>query len=306
MEGSIAKERAREFAQDHGGRISYALLVRFGLTGGEIEGWIRRGELIRTRPRVYAVGYVRTDLLARVWEAILYAGPGAYLTGTSGAYQRGLVDYPPSAVKVATPRRCASLPGIIVLQARPGERELVNGVPVAPVPELMLEMAAEGDFNLVRKALSSLEFRRELDIAALLAACGHGRRGARLLRRALHRRLPQLAYCRSPLEVAFLLWLEANHLTLPKFNVHLHGILVDVLWKDLGLVIELDGGGNHGTAYQKRRDADYMATLRGHGLSVDRFDWWDVHIPAKQRVMHRRLAELGVQRAAASARSARV
>jgi very-short-patch-repair endonuclease len=294
MEGSNAKLRAREFSGDHGGRIGYAQLRHAGLTRGQIEVWIQNGGVIRTCPRVYAVGHLRTDLVARVWEAILYAGPGAYLTGTSGAYQRGLINYPPRAVQVATPRRCKSQPGIVVLSSRPEARELIDGVPVAPLCELMLDLAAEGNYNRVRKALATLDFNRELDIAALLAVCVKGRNGSRLLRRALQNLLPQLAYINSPLELAFLLLLEAKLLPLPKFNVRLHGILVDVYWKELGLVLELDGEGNHGTARQKRRDANYMEILRGHGLTVERFDWWDVH--ERQTKTLKRLAELGVRR----------
>jgi very-short-patch-repair endonuclease len=293
---SRSKERARDLSEQHGGRITYAQLLRVGLTRDEIAGWGDSGDLIRVRLRVYALGHVRTDLLARVWEAILYAGPGAYLTGASGAYQRGLINFAPRAVKVATPRKCKSQPGIIVLEHRLEVRELHSGVPVAPVTELMLDLAAEGDFNLVRKALASLDYRRKLDITALIGACTKGRRGSRLLRKALHKHLPQLAYVNGDLELAFLLLLEAKLLPLPRFNVRLHGILVDVYWKELGLVLELDGSGNHGTAAQKRRDVNYMEILRGHGLTVERFDWWDVHTHTRQVVMLAKLAELGVRR----------
>jgi very-short-patch-repair endonuclease len=100
----------------------------------------------------------------------------------------------------------------------------------------------------------------------------------------------------GPLELDFLLLLEAKLLALPRFNVRLHGILVDVYWKELGLVLELDGSGNHGTTAQKRRDVNYMEILRGHGLSVERFDWWDVHTHTRQVLMLAKLAELGVRR----------
>ncbi len=294
MDPLLRKVRARKLAQSHGGRITFAQLRLIGLSAQEIKVWARGGELIRTRPRVYAVGYVRTDLVARLWEAILFAGPGAYLTGASGAQHLGLINYPPRDVVVATPRACRSLPGIKVLQRRPSERRFHSGIPVAPLPELMLELAAEVEFNLVRKALANLDYRRQLDVEALLAVCARGRRGSARLRRALENRLPQLAYTNGPLEVAFLLLLDANHLVLPRFNVRLHGILVDVYWKELGLVIELDGEGNHGTAAQKRRDANDAETLRSQGLTVIRFDWDDVHTHAAATLTS--LAEQGVQR----------
>jgi hypothetical protein len=288
------KVRVEQLAAKQGGRLRREQLTHLGLSRDLIRSWVRRQLLIPVRPMVYALGYVRTDLVALTWEAVLYAGPGAYLTGAGGCHHLDLIDYPPRELKVATPWRRRSLPGIIVLSNRPELRELHHGVPVAPTAELMLELAAEGDYNVVRKALSNLEYRRQLDVAALLAVCSRGRRGAVLLRRALAHRLPQLAYARSPLEVAFLLLLEAHHLPLPRLNVRLHGILVDAYWAELGLVVELDGRGNHGTAAQKRRDAGYMETLRHHGLTVRRFDSHDVHarVPATLAA----LAEVGVVR----------
>ena len=295
MHPNIAKVRARRLAGDQGGRITFAQLILAGLTPEQVKVWIRNGTLTRTRPRVYALGYVRTDLLTRNWEAILAAGPGAYLTGTSGAHQLELINYPPRDVVVATPRDCRSLPGIKVLARRPAAREIHDGLPVAPIPELMLDLAASEKFNLVRKALASLDYQRKLNRRALLDACQRGRPGSAALRRALIRHLPQLAYTNGPLEEDFLFLLDDHHLALPRFNVRLHGILVDAYWPELDLVIELDGGANHGTAAQKRRDKSYMKILRAHGLTVVRFDSDDVR--ARPAATLRRLGELGVPRA---------
>jgi very-short-patch-repair endonuclease len=296
MRPSNPKVQARKLAAGQGGRISYAELRLVGLTPDEIKWWIRDGTLTRTRPRVYALGYVRTDLVALTWEAILYAGPGACLDGASGAHHRELIRHPPRSITVATPRYCQSRPGIVVHQRRPEARVLHRGIPVAPISELMLTLAADGDLNLVRFALGNLEYRRQLDVAALLALCTRGRPGSALLRRALAQRLPQLARTRSPLEIAFLLLLEAHHLTLPRVNVWLHGVLVDAYWPELGLVVELDGRGNHETAAQKRRDQTAGARLASHGLTVVRLDWHDVH--SRQAGTLNRLRELGVTRPA--------
>ena len=295
MDPRNAKERARRLAARQAGRITYQQLALAGLTAQRIKVGHRNGDLVRTRPRVYAIGYVRTDLLARVWEAILYAGPGAYLTGASGAHQRELIDYPPRDVVVATPRRCRSLPGITVLPRRPSQRHLYRSVPVAPLPELMLELAATCEYNLVRKALANLDYRRQLEVQSLLAACARGRQGSAQLRRALEQRLPQLAYTNGPLEEAFLFLLETHGLRLPRFNVRIHGILADVYWPELNLVVELDGEDNHGTAAQRRRDARDAATLRSHGLTVLRFDWHDVHTHTAATLQT--LVDRGVQRA---------
>lgn len=286
--------KVRAIAERQGGRLHYRQLIWAGLSPRSVANWTKRGIITRTRPQVYALGYVRTDLVALIWEAILYAGPRASLTGASGSHRCELIRDLPRSIIVATPRRCASLPGIVVHQGRAHGRIIVQGIPVAPVPELMITLAAGGDFDQVRFALGNLEFRRQLDIEALLAHCTRGRAGSALLRQALAQRLPQLARTRSPLEIAFLILLEAHHLPLPRVNVWVHGVLVDAYWPELGLVVELDGTGNHETAAQKRRDANSMNTLKRHGLTVARFDWWDVR--TRQAVTLARLNELGLTR----------
>ncbi|HET9074904.1 MAG TPA: DUF559 domain-containing protein [Solirubrobacteraceae bacterium] len=276
------------------GRITYDQLRRAGLSPDDVKLWIRRDTLIRTRPRVYALGYLRSDHLSLLWDGVLYAGPGARLAGSSAAHHLGLLQRPPKLIVVATPRKCRGQPGLSVLSHRSEARNRApEGLPVSTMPEMLIELAAEGDFAAVRFVLANLEFRRALDMGAALHACQKGRPGSRLLRRALAQRLPQLAHCRSPLEVAFLLLLEAHGLALPdKVNVWLHGVLIDMYWAKLGLVVELDGKGNHSTQAQKRRDAVNEATLAAHGIRVLRLDWDAVHNRASATVT--RLAGLGV------------
>jgi very-short-patch-repair endonuclease len=96
--------------------------------------------------------------------------------------------------------------------------------------------------------------------------------------------LPTLAYTNGPLEEDFLFLLERHRLPLPRFNVRLHGILVDAYWRAVDLVVELDGGANHGTPAQLRRDAADTAALRAKGLTVKRFD--------SHAVRHRELSVL--------------
>ena len=262
---------------------------------GRAEHWVRQGRLVRVLPKVYAFDYVRTDSAARLWQAVLYAGPGAYLTGASAAHLCGLINDEPAEITVASTRRCQSLAGIRVLPRRPPDRRTHAGIPVAPYPGMLLELAAaSGNLTLVRFALANLEFRRELDVPALHGACVRGRRGAGLLHTALNRRLPELARCRSPLEMRFLVLLDDQHLQLPLMNRWVCGILVDAYWPGLKLVVELDGGANHGTAVQKRRDAGSTEKLEAAGFTVRRFNWDDVN--GRRRKVFGSLAAEGVHR----------
>lgn len=297
MRGESGKERARALAAGQAGRVTYAQLIRVGLTRATIERWIRDEHLIRVLPRVYALGHLAPSLDARRWEAILYAGPGACLTAASGAHQRKLIEYPPAVVHVASPRRPKQRPGIKVYPRRQYEREHVDGIPVAPLPETMLDLAATEELRLVRKALGRLDFRRQLhgQLAPLTRVCGHGRPGSAALRRALARHQPELGHTNGPLEEDFLLLLEREGLPIPLFNRTRHGVIVDAVWDGLRLVVELDGDGAHHSGAQLAQDAARQRVLEAHGLTVLRYDWDDVH--SRRRRMLADLASRGVCRA---------
>lgn len=195
----------------------------------------------------------------------------------TAAHWRGLIDYPPQVIEVSTPRDKGSQPGIRVHGRRPLERWMCNGIPVTSVAQTLLDLAATADFRLVRKALARLDFRHELDVTAIEAICGHGKPGSAELRRALAIHQPRLAQTNSALEDDFVAWCERWDVPLPLVNVRVHGILVDAWWPDRGVVVELDGGDNHSSRAQIRRDRANELTLRAHGLVVLRYDWDLVH-----------------------------
>jgi hypothetical protein len=89
------KERARRVAAGQAGRIAYAQLLVAGLSLDEVRGWIRRGELIRRRRGVYALGHEAPGYEALLWEVDLWTGPGACLTGASAAHWREFLKYRP-------------------------------------------------------------------------------------------------------------------------------------------------------------------------------------------------------------------
>jgi len=118
-----------------------------------------------------------------------------------------------------------------------------------------------------------LDYRKQLDPAALMAICGSGKRGSSALRAALATHQPRLAYANGELEERFLRWCESWKVPLPKLNARLHGHIVDAYWPERGLVIELDGYANHSSPAQISRDRHRDLVLRSHGLRVVRYDW---------------------------------
>jgi very-short-patch-repair endonuclease len=255
--------------------MTRAQLHHLGVSDDAIYGWIKTGYLTRVLPHVYAVGHTAPSREADLWAAVLYAGPGAMLSHVSAAHHRGLIDYPPRLIHVSTPReKIGSTRGVVQVHA---ERDLVRtrhaGIPTTTVAQTVLDLAAIEDIKLVRRALSVLDFRKELDLRALEAACGKGRQGTRVLRLALERHQPRLAYTNGKLEEHFLELCERFNLPLPRFNVWVHNEQVDAYWQEHGLVVEVDGNGNHSSPAQIRADRRKDLKLRSHGLNVVRYDW---------------------------------
>jgi hypothetical protein len=285
MRGQSGKERVRSLASQQHGRVSWAQLRHLGVPKTTPEHWVADGYLTRVLPKVYAVGHVAASYTADLWAAVLYAGPGAELSHTTGTAWRGLIDGTPRIIEVSTSRDIDSLPGIQVYARRRGlERHVYNGLPVTSIPQLMLDLAATAEFRLVRNALSRLDFLHILDVDALDAVCGRGRPGSKALQEAVRTHQPRLARVNGRLEENFLTWCERQRLPLPDVNVWVHGVLVDAYWADANLVVELDGGGNHSSRAQIRRDRSNELKLRSHGVRVVRYDWDLVHHePARVR-----------------------
>ena len=268
-----SKERLERLVAAQSGRITRAQLRALGVSNTTIRGWIETGRLHRVLPRVYAVGHAAPSREADLWAAILYAGPGAMLSHATAAHWRGLIHYPPARIEVTTPRKIRSLNGVRVYAERRMTRRLHDRLPVTADPRTLVDLAATSDFRLVRRALSVLDFKHELDLPALTAICKHGRPGSKLLREALNAHQPQLARTNSPLEVAFIEWCERWKVPVPNLNVPLHGIIVDAYWPTSRLVVELDGYDNHRSRAQLRKDTRNDLTLRAHELTVRRYDW---------------------------------
>jgi hypothetical protein len=85
--------------------------------------------------------------------------------------------------------------------------------------------------------------------------------------------MPQLARTKSELEDDFLFLCQRFNVPLPEVNTTFHGEEPDCYWPEVGLVVELDGDGNHGTPAQRNRDQRKALKLRAHGLTIVRYTW---------------------------------
>ncbi|MGN6870941.1 MAG: DUF559 domain-containing protein [Solirubrobacteraceae bacterium] len=259
-------------ADRQAGRVAWWQLVALGVDDSTIPRWAASGFLHQVLPRVYAVGHRAQSVEADLWTAVLYAGPGAMLSHATALWWRGLIDKQPRPIQVTTSRRCQSQPGIRVYGRRTCERVLHKGLPTTTVEQALLDYAAAAPIEKLRHALANADYHKVLDVTALQAIAGTGRRGSTKLRDALARHEPKLARTRSPLERLFLPLCEKFGVPLPDdVNVWIAGVLVDAVWWKQKLVVELDGRNNHSSWGQIQRDRSNEMRLRGAGFDTLRY-----------------------------------
>jgi very-short-patch-repair endonuclease len=271
MRNRSSKARLARTAGRQWGRVTWAQLRGLGIDRAVIERWLAEGYLHRRLPRVYAVGHSAGETVADLAEALLYAGPGAMLSHATAAWWRGLLDEQPRRIHLSTPRQCRSLPGITVRGRRTCERVWHNGLPLTPLPQILLDLAAGEPLRTVRRALAKADYAGILDVRAIEAELGPGRPGAARLRGALTEHQPRLALTKSGLETLLLEICEKGRIQLPEVNVRVAGWEVDALWRERRIAVELDGYRNHRSPAQVRRDRRKELALRAAGYFPVRY-----------------------------------
>jgi very-short-patch-repair endonuclease len=278
-----AKVRVSRLAARQFGRISTSQLGVIGVGSSTIARWTGSGYLHPDLPSVYAVGHRAPSIEGDLAAALLYAGPGAMLSHATAAWWLDLIDRRPRTIEVSSRRRCASLPDVTVHGRRALDRLWRRHLPTTSAVQALLDFAATAPLDRVRYALAEAEYRDLLDLQAVEQALGRGRPGSRVLRKALRRHQPAYARTRSEFENAFLRLCERHRIPIPAVNVMLAGWLVDAVWVDRRVVVELDGKGGHHTPAQLERDHSRDLQLRAAGFTVVRYTW--VQVTEQARVV---------------------
>jgi very-short-patch-repair endonuclease len=78
---------------------------------------------------------------------------------------------------------------------------------------------------------------------------------------------------RSELEERFLTLCDDHDIPRPETNTLIEGILVDFLWRDRNLIVEVDGYAYHRAPSRFERDRENDVTLTIKGWRVMRFTW---------------------------------
>ena len=89
----LAKVRVAQIAKRQHNRIASHQLTRLGVSGSTVRDWMRAGYLHPRLRGVYAVGSPARTTESDLFEAVLYAGPGAMLSHVTAASWLGLIDH---------------------------------------------------------------------------------------------------------------------------------------------------------------------------------------------------------------------
>jgi very-short-patch-repair endonuclease len=274
------------------GVVARSQLLSMGIGAGAIETRLRQHYLHRLHRGVYAVGHLALVPLAREMAAVLACGAGAS-AGAGAAAGVGVAHRSAAVVWYLRAANDDAEIDVIVRGAggrrRPGIRihrstslapqdiRHLRGLPVTTPGRTLIDLAESATDRELERATHEAITRRLLNARRLLSDLGQyrGRRGIGRLRELLERgEAPTIT--RSEAEERFLALVRAAGLPSPEVNVRIHGHEVDFLWREQGLVVEVDGFQFHSTRDAFERDRRRDAHLQGAGLRVLRVTWRQV------------------------------
>lgn len=305
--GALDAQNLWKLARRQHGVLAHRQLRAAGLSRKAIVHRVAKGRLHRVHVGVYAVG--RPDLTREgVWmAAVLACGPTAVLSHTSAAALLGIVDRQRRIeVSVSNGRR-RRRDGIRV--HRPTCLPLedlgtFNGIPVTSPVRTLIDLATCLPAGRLERAVNEADVKDLVDLETLRGALKGraGQHGVRAVRELINRHT--FALTRSELELWFLPIARHAGLPLPETRVRVNGFEVDFHFRDLGLVVETDGGRFHRTAMKQTRDREREHAHIEAGMLPLRFTHWQVrHDPRRVRATLESAARQCASRAPAPAKS---
>lgn len=259
------------------GVVSRAQLLAAGIGPSAIETRLKRHQLHPLHRGVYAVGHTALVPLAREMAAVLACGPGAVLSHRTAAWVWRILEVAGELIEVTVSRSNRRRPGLIVHRSRslgPDDTRMHRGLPVTAPARTLLDLGETvGERELERafdEAITQGLITYPTVAAAVRQANGH--RGVRAVRDLLARR-EEPTITRSEAEERFLALTREAGLPAPEVNTYVSSHLVDFLWRECRLVVEVDGYRFHSSRIAFERDRRRDANLTAAGFRVLRVTW---------------------------------
>lgn len=253
-----------------------AELVTGGMSRRMIGTRLRTGRWQRVLPGVVVTHSGPLTADQRRVAGLVFSGRAALLSHRSAATMLGL-RVAEDGVEVTVPHGSSHRShGFVVVHqsGRPPERRLVRGLPCVGVARTVVDVACGMTRRSDVRALVSDAVQRGLvTVDALHAEAEHAPRHAPLL---LRRALAEVTVgARSAGEAEFVRLLQGSDLPMPAFNARVETLggsfLIDALWREYGVGVEIDGAAWHLGALSWERDLRRQNLITGKGIVLLRF-----------------------------------
>jgi very-short-patch-repair endonuclease len=259
------------------GVISRAQALGAGMGPSTISRRLSSRSWVRVHPQVYLVADHDLTAEARLRAAMLWAGPGATVSGLGAAWWHRLWPDPPAMIDLTVRHgwKRRSQPGVRVRRRdlMPEDRTEVNGVLVTAAPLTVLEAAAELRQAGSRLLDRALQRRLALDDIYRAHCRNLGRHGsaasAELLRAAGDR-------AASEAERLTIALLRRAGIDGWRCGYRIRGYDADIAFPASGVVVEIDGWAWHSDVDRFDHDRRRQNALVLAGWTVLRFTWRDL------------------------------
>ena len=261
-------------------------LLELGYSRTRIQRRVEQRRLHRIHRAVYAVGHQRLTAKGRWMAGVLACGRDAVLSHRDAAALHDLRQIGSGKIDVTAPSR-HNLPGIRCHYARalhPQDATVIDAIPVTTLARTYLDIADLLTHARLIDALEAGERQNKLDVGALHAviARSQGRHGIEPLRSAIAELTDEAPLLQSERERALRALIRDHDLPEPQFNVYVEGELVDAVWPEHRLVVEVDGFGFHRSKRSFAADRERDRKLVRAGWRIVRFTGDDVALRAGQ------------------------
>ena len=260
------EEAIAELAERQHGKVSRAQLRGLGLGQKAIDYRIAKGWLRRDYRSVYSLGHTQESREGRWMAAALHGGDGAALSYWSAATLWRMRSGAGPRAHVTTPRKRRSS-RLVTFHCAPledDERTIEQGIPVTTPARTLLDLAPLLPSPVLARMVEACP-SRGASLAELLARHA-GRAGVPKLRALLERPQPMT---RSDLEATVFEAMREAALPQPEVNVVVEGHEVDFLWRDHGVIAEVDSYVTHGSrlAFDRDRQRDRQLAIAGRRVA---------------------------------------
>jgi predicted transcriptional regulator of viral defense system len=257
-------------------------LRALGLSDSAVARRVRAGRLHRKFPEVFAVGRPDLPLDGVFLAAVLACGPEAKLGFLSALRKFDLRRGGTYRIDVIAPRSIKPKKGIRLHRPRSLdelETTELDGIPITTVAQTLLDVAAPVHGMNMGKLLHEAIVQQQFDLRAISAVLARNPTapGARRLAEALTEEVP---FTRSNLEDATLELFRSFSVPKPETNAWVWDgeklVEVDFVWREFGLIVEVDGWRYHRSRWRRRQDAAKTEALEAQGWKVRRFSEFEI------------------------------